>query len=121
MNVDIDRHELYSGERRKIMGILLVGGDKIDKIAEKLIGCGFQDIAHISGRKNGDKRLKIPAKTDLVLVLVDFVSHDVAEIMKEQSKKYAVKIAFSKRSWTHMEKTVHECAKEIKNAKKVII
>lgn len=32
-----------------------------------------------------------------------------------------VKIAFSKRSWTHMGKKIQECAKELANVKKVII
>jgi hypothetical protein len=103
------------------MSILLIGGDSLGNITEKLIENGFQDIQHITGRKNDSKRFKISPKTDLVMVLVDFVSHKLSEIVKEESRKADVKIAFSKRSWTHMEKKIKECAKELNYVKKVTI
>ena len=53
----------------------------------------------------------------LVMVLVDFVGHQLAKIVKEESRRSDVKIAFSKRSWIHMEKKIQECAKELTNVK----
>jgi len=103
------------------MSILLVGGDSLGNITKKLVESGFQDIEHITGRKNGSLRMKIPSNTDLILVLVDFVSHKLTEVVKEESKRCDVKIAFSRRSWTHMEKVIQECVKEIEDAKKVIV
>ncbi|MBC8060269.1 MAG: DUF2325 domain-containing protein [Clostridiaceae bacterium] len=103
------------------MSILLIGGDSLGNITEKLIANGFEDIEHITGRKNDAKNFKIPRNIDLVMVLVDFVSHKLTAIVKEESKRSDVKIAFSKRSWTHMEKKIQQCAKELTDVKKVII
>lgn len=100
------------------MSILLVGGDKLGNITERLMENGFDDIEHVDGRKSGARKIKISPKTDLVLVLIDYVGHKVAQNMKEESRKNDVRIAFSKRSWIHMEKTVQECVKEIKEGKK---
>ncbi|WP_411680279.1 DUF2325 domain-containing protein [Clostridium thailandense] len=103
------------------MSILLVGGDRLGNIKEKLIESGFKNIEHVSGRKNSDKKIKIPEKTDLVLVLVDYVGHTLTEFVKKESKRTGTKIAFSKRSWTHMEKTIQECIKEISYVGKDLI
>jgi hypothetical protein len=100
------------------MSILLVGGDRLGNITQKLQENGFRDIQHISGRKNGDRKIKISEKTDLVLVLVDYVEHQLTEIIKKESKRCGVKIAFSRRSWVCMENNIQECIKEILNARK---
>lgn len=101
------------------MSILLVGGDKLGNITEKLMENGFNDIEHVTGRKSGARKIKVSPKTDLVLVLIDYVGHTLAENMKEESKRSDVKIAFTKRSWIHMEKTIKECVEEIKSNKKL--
>ena len=50
---------------------------------------------------------------DLVMVLVDFVGHQLTKIVKEESRRSNVKVVYSKRSWIHMEKKIQECAKEL--------
>lgn len=100
------------------MSILLVGGDRLGGITEKLVKSGFENIDHISGRKNSDKKIKIPEKTDLVLVLVDYVGHNLSEFVKKESKRTGIKVAFSKRSWIYMEKVIQEWAKETSNVLK---
>lgn len=97
------------------MSILVIGGDKLGNITHKLSENGFSDIQHISGRKYGDRKVKIHCKTDLVLVLIDFVDHALMNIIKKESKKYGIKITFSKRSWTHMENNIRNSIKEIAN------
>jgi len=103
------------------MSILLIGGDSLGNITNKLIENGFESIEHITGRKNDSKNFKISRNIDLVMVLVDFGSHKLTAIVKEESRRADVKIAFSKRSWTHMEKKIQQCAKELADDKKVII
>lgn len=95
------------------MSILVIGGDKLGNITQKLSESGFSDIQHISGRKYGDRKIKISCNTDLVLVLVDFIEHSLMNIIKKESKKYGVKITFSKRSWVHIENNIQSCIKEI--------
>lgn len=103
------------------MSILLVGGDRLGNITRNLIEYDFKNIEHISGRKNGDKKLKISPKTDLVLLLVDYVGHQLIETVKQESRKSDVKIVFSKRSWTYMENTIKEYARNILNNRKGLI
>jgi len=95
------------------MCILLIGGDKLGNITEKLVQSGFNDIEHITGRKKDAKNFKIPRNIDLVMVLVDFVGHQLTRIVKEESRRSNVKVVYSKRSWIHMEKTIQECAKQL--------
>lgn len=99
------------------MSVLLIGGDRIESITRKLKENGFNDIEHVSGRKHGNRKLKINPKTDLVLVLVDFVEHNLVEIVKKESKKIGVRVEFSKRSWTSIESSIQQCAKEKFNAR----
>ncbi|MCB2361315.1 DUF2325 domain-containing protein [Clostridium estertheticum] len=103
------------------MSILVIGGDNLGNITEKLKQNGFKDIEHITGRKKDAKNFKIPGHIDLVMVLVDFVGHQLTKIVKEESRRSDVKIAFSKRSWIHMEKKIQECAKELTDIKKIAI
>ncbi|APC38956.1 DUF2325 domain-containing protein [Clostridium estertheticum] len=103
------------------MSILVIGGDNLGNITEKLKQNGFKDIEHITGRKKDAKNFKIPGHIDLVMVLVDFVGHQLTKIVKEESRRSDVKIAFSKRSWIHMEKKIQECAKELTDNKKIAI
>lgn len=93
------------------MSVLVIGGDRICSIKEKLRQNGFDKIEHVTGRKKSDKKIKIPEKTDLVLVLIDYVGHNVAEVVKEESKRCDVKVMFSKRSWVHMEGSIQAFVK----------
>jgi Uncharacterized protein conserved in bacteria len=97
------------------MGVLVVGGDRICNIKEKLRQSGFDKIEHITGRKKSNRKVKISEKTDLVLVLIDYVGHNVTEVVKEESKRCDVKVMFSKRSWVHMEGFIQAFVKEIRN------
>ncbi|WP_102401860.1 DUF2325 domain-containing protein [Haloimpatiens massiliensis] len=85
------------------MSVLIVGGDKLGNITKKLKDNGVSNIRHISGRKYGDRKLKIPSTIDLVLVLTDYIDHPLMNIIKNESKRNGVKIMYAKRSWTHIE------------------
>lgn len=103
------------------MSVLVIGGDNIFNIKEKLKQTGFDKIEHITGRKKSDRKIKIPEKTDLVLVLIDYVGHSLTDIAKEESKRNDVRIVFSKRSWVYMENAIQDFVKEITDAKKGIV
>lgn len=94
------------------MSVLVIGGDRIQNIKDKLRENGFDIIEHVSGRKKSDKKVKIPYKTDLVLVLTDYVGHRVVELIKEESKKCDKKVVFSKRCWSCMEEPVKRYVEE---------
>lgn len=89
------------------MSVLVVGGDKLGNIEGKLAQNGFSDIFHITGRKRGDRKFKIPNEIDLVLVLVDYIEHPLMNIIKKETRKQGIKLVFSKRAWSHIENKIN--------------
>jgi hypothetical protein len=90
------------------MSILVIGGDRLGNIKDKLRESGFNEVGHVTGRKKGDRKIKIPQNTDLVLILTDFIGHNMAEIIKEESRKSKVSVMFSRRSWSSMYKNIEQ-------------
>ncbi|MEL7596593.1 MAG: DUF2325 domain-containing protein [Clostridiaceae bacterium] len=88
------------------MSVLVVGGDRLGNIKDNLKQTGFEEISHLSGRKKSQKSIRIPENTDVVLVLTDFVNHQIAKAIKKQTKDNNTKILFAKRSWSHIEESL---------------
>lgn len=80
------------------MTVLIVGGDNLGNLTQELEEQGCQEIIHWEGRKKAAVKKKIPAKVDVVVVLHDFVSHDLMSTIKEKAKKLKLPMVFSKRS-----------------------
>ena len=78
--------------------ILIIGGDRLGNIVDLLQGEGFEEIHHVSGRKNSQTGIKIPIGIKMILVLTDFVNHNLAKIIKNQAKERQLPILFCKRS-----------------------
>jgi len=89
------------------MSVLVVGGDKLGNIEDKLAQKGFANIFHITGRKRGDRKIKIPNEIDLVLVLVDYIEHPLMNIIKKETRKQGIKLVFSKRAWSHIKNKIN--------------
>ena len=82
------------------MFILIVGADHLGNITKNL---GCHSLTHIKGRKNINSRnLKIPERTDLVVVMTDYVGHNIACYIREMAKSQSVPVVFSKRSWAYL-------------------
>ncbi|OEH84952.1 hypothetical protein BHU72_07100 [Desulfuribacillus stibiiarsenatis] len=88
------------------MSILVIGGDRLGNIDKNLKGLGFTRIEHVDGRKKRHSQLNISNQMDAVLVLTDFVSHNLCKMVKDQAKDMGVKTFFSKRSWSDISKTM---------------
>ncbi|OAA91215.1 DUF2325 domain-containing protein [Clostridium ljungdahlii] len=97
------------------MSILVVGGDRLGNIEDKLREKGFNEIGHVTGRKKGDRKIKIHENTDLVLVLIDYIGHNMANIIKERSRRNNVEIMFCKRSWPSIRKNIEKYTTKIVN------
>jgi hypothetical protein len=79
--------------------LLIIGGDHLGKITKKLDEAGFKEVTHISGRKTQMVRKVIPKKVDLILVLTDFINHNLSGAIKREANEQGVPIYFAKRSW----------------------
>ncbi len=88
--------------------VLVIGGDHLGSIASNLEGLGYKSIQHVKGRT--EKRVDIPAGTELVLVLVDYVNHNLARWVKDQAKARKLPIVFSRRSWSDICRNLENCS-----------
>lgn len=85
------------------MSILVVGADYLGDIPSNLKKWGCRNLTHLKGRKNiPGRNLQIPQGTDLILVMTDYVNHNIARTIREKAKTQAVPVLFSKRSWSSL-------------------
>lgn len=83
------------------MSVFIIGSDHLGEIASNLKKMGCLSLTHLKGRKNIHSRnLHIPEGTDLVLVMTDYINHNIARIIREQAKIKSIPVVFSKRSWS---------------------
>ncbi|WP_318509072.1 DUF2325 domain-containing protein [Bacillus sp. T3] len=80
--------------------LLIIGGDHLGKITKKLEEKGFNEVIHINGRKTQMVRKGIPRKVDLIIVLTDFINHNLSGVIKRKAHEQGIPICFSKRSWS---------------------
>jgi hypothetical protein len=79
--------------------LLIIGGDRIGNILKNLKEEGFREVIHINGRKKKMVHTDIPRKVDLILVLTDFINHNLTGAIKRKAQENGIPIRFSKRSW----------------------
>jgi len=84
------------------MSIMIVGADHLGSIADNLQSLGYDEIFHIKGRKTTDIKVKLNKEIKLILVLTDYINHNLARKIKERAKEYAVPVVYSKRSWSNI-------------------
>ncbi|QZY55385.1 DUF2325 domain-containing protein [Crassaminicella profunda] len=80
------------------MTALIVGGDRLGSIPQVLNERGFEDYIHWTGRKKGMRNKTIPMNIDMIVVLYDFIEHNLANIIKKESKNMEVPCVFAKRA-----------------------
>ncbi|UUZ92098.1 DUF2325 domain-containing protein [Paenibacillus sp. P25] len=92
--------------------ILVVGADHLGNMPEHLAGIGFDEVMHMSGRKCQAVRKGIPEKVDAVLVLTDYVNHNLTKVIKQRAKEQESPIYYAKRSWCSVKQALCSCAEE---------
>ncbi len=81
------------------MSVLVIGGDDIISVKAVLSNLGAEKITHWDGRKNfGTKAKKLPINTDYVLMLTDFINHNMMKKYKKLAKKEGAAIVCTRRS-----------------------
>ncbi|MBU5592912.1 DUF2325 domain-containing protein [Clostridium sp. MSJ-4] len=93
------------------MSVLVIGGDKLGNIKDYLKQNGFQTINHVTGRKKGDLKVDIPVNTDLVLILTDFIGHQLTKTIKGRVKEKEATVIYSKRSISYLDQNLKEFLK----------
>jgi hypothetical protein len=88
--------------------LLIIGADHLGTIENKLAKLGFNHISHITGRKSQEVKKSIPENIDLILVLTDYVNHNLSKVIKQQARELSLPIFFAKRSWSSIHKVLSE-------------
>ncbi|OHB39077.1 MAG: dihydroorotate dehydrogenase [Planctomycetes bacterium RIFCSPHIGHO2_02_FULL_50_42] len=86
------------------MSVLIVGGDHLGSIPKELSKLGATRIDHVTGRDNRGIRNGIPEGMDLVILLHDYVNHNITHKVKKEAQARNVPIIFARRSWS----SIHE-------------
>ncbi len=93
------------------MSVLIIGGDDLGQIYEKLRGAGATSITHIRGRKErGGKETRklIPKRFDLMILFHNFANHQLARVAKKEAKKRDVPIVYTRRSWSSIHRELRK-------------
>ena len=88
------------------MTTLIVGGDRINTYKDYLASHGYGPVLHWNGRNNSECHKKIPARTRLVVIMVDQVNHRLAIKMREIADSMNLPVIFSRRSIAQLEKAI---------------
>lgn len=80
------------------MNTLIVGGDHIGGLVEQLAGLGLQRVEHWGGRKVRDVNRTITPDMDLVVVLFDYVNHNLLHKVRAKAQRQGLQLIYSRRS-----------------------
>lgn len=83
------------------MSLMIVGADSLGSIRDNVKNLGFDKINHLDGRKKSKFRnFEIPADTDFVLVMTDYINHAVMKKVKKAAKENGINVIYARRSWS---------------------
>lgn len=80
------------------MTVLIAGGDRIATLERTLHDAGYQHLRHWHGRKAGQRHWRMPADLELVVMVVDQISHSFAARIRRDAAQLGVPIAYTARS-----------------------
>jgi len=86
------------------MSVLIIGGDHLGSIPKELKKIGVDDIRHMSGRNRNVIKKGMSTSMDLIIVLHDYVNHNLANVTKKHAKECNIPVVFAKRSWSSIYK-----------------
>jgi hypothetical protein len=80
------------------MTVLIVGGDYVASFKHLVATQQNARIEHWSGRKKGFTKRSLPNKTQLVVIICDYVNHSLANSVKEKANRNGIPLLFCHRS-----------------------
>ena len=80
------------------MTALIVGGDYIEPLRREVFAHGIARVEHWDGRKPGFLTKSLPGGTSVVIVLCDYIGHQLQIALKKQAGRDGVPVLFCRRS-----------------------
>lgn len=98
------------------MSALIVGGDHLGSIPKELDKIGVDEIKHLTGRSGQKIRDGIPETMDFIILLYDFVNHNLAHKIKSFAENRGIPVVYAKRSWSSIYQKIKERQQQFKKA-----
>ena len=89
---------------------LVVGADRLGNIPEVLKGHNIAIRRHISGRdpSHQKKTLQLPCGTELLILLTDFLGHNVMKTFRTAAQRSGVQVVACRRSVCSVKQALHK-------------
>lgn len=93
------------------LSALIVGADRLGNIPDVLKVHNIRVSQHISGRdpSHQKKTLSLPSGTDLVILLTDFLGHNVMKTFRAAAEKAGVRVLACRRSVCSLRQALNQC------------
>ena len=98
------------------MFVLIVGGDHLGSIPRELDKLGITEIQHMTGRSGQKIRDGIPETIDFIILLYDYVNHNLAYTIKKFATDRRIPIVYAKRSWSSIYQKMKGCQQQLEKA-----
>src|SRR5574341_622094 len=96
------------------MSVLIVGGDHLGSIPKELDKLGVNEVKHLTGRSGQKIRDGIPETMDFIIMLCDFVNHNLAYKIKNFAENRGIPVVYAKRSWSSIYQKMKGCQQQLK-------
>lgn len=93
------------------LSAVVVGADRLGNIPDLLKGHNIAITHHISGRDpaHQKKTLQLPSGTELLILLTDFLGHNVMKAFRQAAQRSGVQVVACRRSVCAMQQALQTC------------
>ena len=93
------------------LSAVVVGADRLGNIPDLLKGHNISITHHISGRdpSHQKKTLQLPSGTQLVILLTDFLGHNVMKTFRNAAQRGGIRVVACRRSVCSMQQALQQC------------
>jgi hypothetical protein len=93
------------------LSAVIVGADRLGNIPDLLRGHNISITHHISGRDPSHQKrgLNLPTGTQLVILLTDFLGHNVMKTFRSSAQRSGIKVVACRRSVCSMQQALNQC------------
>ncbi|MFT0850715.1 DUF2325 domain-containing protein [Achromobacter sp. F4_2707] len=96
----------------QLVSAVVVGADRLGNIPDVLKGHNIAIMQHISGRDPAHqkkKSLQLPSGTELLILLTDFLGHNVMKTFRSAAQRAGVRVLICRRSVCSMKQALEQC------------
>ena len=95
----------------QFVNAVVVGADRLGNIPDLLKGHNIAIRQHISGRDpaHQKKTLQLPSGTELLILLTDFLGHNVMKTFRAAAQRAGIRVLACRRSVCSMKQALSQC------------